>query len=67
MTESEKEGLFLYKLQILEENSALRREMEASKERAERLEGALRKIAKPALGGKQHQWIAQEALKALGK
>ncbi len=28
---------------------------------------ALKKIATPALGGKQQQWIAQEALKALAK
>lgn len=28
---------------------------------------ALRKIAKPALGGKQQQWIAQQILKELGE
>lgn len=32
-------------------------------ERVERMEKALRKIATPALGGKEQQWIAQEALK----
>lgn len=30
---------------------------------AERLRSVLKKIAKPALGGKQQQWLAQEALK----
>lgn len=30
------------------------------------LRDALKKIAKPALGGKQQQWIAQQALKDIG-
>jgi len=34
--------------------------------RIKELEAALKKIAKPALGGKQQQWIAQEALKGKG-
>lgn len=35
----------------------------AARQLAERYAEALRKIAKPALGGKQQQWIAQEALR----
>lgn len=48
---------------LVAENANLTAERDAAVQEAERLRSVLKKIAKPALGGKQQQWMAQEALK----
>lgn len=44
------------------ENQQLKQQLAKARADAERYRAALEKIAKPALGGKQQQWIAAEAL-----